>query len=144
MEILSEIYLPPSIIKFSGNTSISFQESTNIGQFTFTPKYLYLKLIFTVSIPFGINNIYFNVFITRNGTNEAINTISSHLGRTYGIITYNLGVAIAGHLLFTGVCYNYPTTTSQITYYLMGSASGSVPAYYQAGPGIVKVEERIE
>jgi hypothetical protein len=139
----SGIICQTKMIKFSGDSFIYFQADTNIGQFTFTPKFASSKIIFTVSIPIGTNNYYFNVFLERNGTTRS-NDITSHYGRTYGIITYNSSVAIGGHLIMTGTGYDYPNTTSQITYYLMASSTSTATALYHNGPGIVKIEELCE
>jgi len=103
----------------------------------FTPKFSNSKILIQLSIPVQSSATYFNVFVDRGSTR-----ITSNPGN-YGIISYNSTVNLGGHFIHTGVGYDLPGTTSQISYNVVAEyGSGSqLGILTQSGKLLVLIHE---
>jgi hypothetical protein len=103
----------------------------------FTPKFSNSKILIQLSIPVQSSATYFNVFVDRGSTR-----ITSNPGN-YGIISYNSTVNLGGHFIHTGVGYDLPGTTSEISYNVVAEyGSGSTLGILtQSGKLLVLIHE---
>jgi hypothetical protein len=103
----------------------------------FTPKYSNSKILIQLSCPVQTSSTYFNIFVDRGSSR-----ITSNPGN-YGIISYNSGTNLSGHLIHTGIGYDLPGTTSTINYNVVAEyGSGStLTILTQSGKLLVFIHE---
>jgi hypothetical protein len=127
LDVRGDIYSPGVICQTQqyeySSTGVIFVTSgtTTLLSCPFTPKFSNSKILVQLSIPVQTNSVSFNIFVNRNTSR-----ITSNPGGS-GIISYSSGTDLAGHLIHTGVGYDVPNTTSQITYDIVAEyVSGDV------------------
>jgi len=127
LDVRGDIYSPGVICQTQqyeySSTGVIFVTSgtTTLLSCPFTPKFSNSKILVQLSIPVQTNSVSFNIFVNRNTSR-----ITSNPGGS-GIVSYSSGTDLAGHLIHTGVGYDVPNTTSQITYDIVAEyVSGDV------------------